>query len=373
MFRLLALSAIVALLATGVAAAPRWHQLHGYTFESYVRDFNKPYAEGSSEWEMRKAIFEDRIGNILKHNSANASWKKGVNQFTDYREEEFGRLLGYRRSGRKEHGTAMYQAPRESVDLPPAVDWRKMGVVTAVKDQGHCGSCWAFATTANLESYFALATGELYNLAPQQLVSCSPNSHQCGGWGGCAGSTSEVAMAYVIQHGMTEEYIYPYQSYWGDSNGTCYYNNSHAHGATPAVMNITGYVKLPENDAQAIMQHLATTGPLAVNVAASPWHDYEEGIFDGCSYDDVDINHVVQLVGYGSENGEDFWLVRNSWTPRWGEKGYIRLKRNAETKCGTDHEPHDGTGCLPGPSEVKVCGTCGVVYDASYPTGAKQA
>jgi len=115
------------------------------------------------------------------------------------------------------------------------------------------------------------------------------------------------------------------------------------------------------------------SGPLAVNVDANTWSDYESGIFNGCDQVNPDINHVVQLVGYGNDPSfGDYWLVRNSWTPVWGEQGYIRLARSSSPVCGVDLYPQDGTGCINGPANVTVCGTCGILYDVSLPEVAKQ-
>ena len=136
---------------------------------------------------------------------------------------------------------------------------------------------------------------------------------------------------------------------------------------------ISGYIKLEENNAADVMAALATVGPLAVNVDASNWHNYESGVYDGCSYEEMDIDHVVVLVGYGvdEETKTPYWLIRNSWSPTFGEAGYIRLLREApeDTKCGVDTSPQDGTGC-DGAATQYPCGQCGVVFDVSYPTGA---
>jgi len=130
-------------------------------------------------------------------------------------------------------------------------------------------------------------------------------------------------------------------------------------------------VKLPENNATAVMAALANVGPLAINVDASSWHDYESGVFDGCDYDKMDLDHVVVLVGYGTDDElGDYWIVRNSWSPTYGEAGYIRIKRDPldDTPCGIDESPEDGTGCK-GADTQYPCGMCGVVFDVSYPTG----
>jgi len=117
------------------------------------------------------------------------------------------------------------------------------------------------------------------------------------------------------------------------------------------------------------MNAIATVGPIAISVDASSWGAYESGIFDGCNLASPDIDHAVVLVGYGEENGSNYWLVRNSWSPAWGERGYIRVARTdaEETKCGTDTTPQDGIACAGDTAPEKVCGTCGVIFDSAYP------
>jgi len=138
--------------------------------------------------------------------------------------------------------------------------------------------------------------------------------------------------------------------------------------AVPKV-KITGFVRLGENNYLDLMNAVATVGPIAISVDASNWHAYDSGIFDGCNQSNPDIDHVTVLVGYGEENGQKFWLVRNSWSASWGEAGYIRIKRdsNDESNCGVDTNPQDGSGCTGGPATVVACGTCGILYDSAYP------
>jgi cathepsin L len=137
---------------------------------------------------------------------------------------------------------------------------------------------------------------------------------------------------------------------------------------TPVAANISGVVKLPANQYSPLMNAVATLGPISISVDASAWHEYESGVFTGCNATNIDINHAVVLVGYGTDSKSgDYWLVRNSWAPTWGEQGYIRIARSSSPKCGVDNSPLDGTGCKGGPSSVSCCGECGILYDSSYP------
>jgi len=197
---------------------------------------------------------------------------------------------------------------------------------------------------------------------------CAPNPDSCGGTGGCSGATAEVAFDYVTkQGGILEDYQYGYSTYYGGAT-----NCSLPTG--PFKASIDGYVTLMQNDYASLVNALAEVGPVAVSVDASSWHAYEGGVFSGCDQASPDINHAVVAVGYGvEEDGSKYWLVRNSWSPTWGEHGYIKLKRDdtKEQSCGTDVTPQDGTGCAGETEPVKVCGTCGVLYDSAYPLGAK--
>lgn len=124
------------------------------------------------------------------------------------------------------------------------------------------------------------------------------------------------------------------------------------------------------NDYLDLMNAVATIGPIAISVDASEWHSYNGGVFNGCNQVNPDVNHVTVLVGYGSENGQDYWLVRNSWSASWGEAGYIKLLRTADegNNCGSDVTPWDGSACDGDTEPWVVCGTCGILMDSSYPT-----
>ena len=333
-----------------------------YSYQDFLSDFGKEPSDAGRQ------LFDDRLANAISHNSnPKKLFTKGVNMYSDLNSAPLGRK-GYAPNQLK-FKPGNHKSSVDIEDLPTEVDWRTAGVVSPVKNQGSCGSCWAFATTATVESHIALETGLLFSLSPQQLVACAPNTDHCGGIGGCMGSIPEVAYDYLIDTGgYAEEWSFPYISYSGGTNGTCPATEDLSIKA-----GIAGYVKLEENNAADVMAALASQGPLAVNVDASEWHSYESGVFDGCSYDSMDINHVVVLVGYGTdeETGTPYWLVRNSWSPTFGEAGYIRLLRDdpANTPCGVDTTPQDGTGCNGAPTQYP-CGQCGVVFDVSYPTGS---
>lgn len=370
---LVVVAAALLVVAATAVRRPKWHQLENYDFEQYKRDFGKKYAD-AAEHEMRAALFAKKLAAIRKHNAEGHSWKKGVNHMSDWTETEFKKLLGgraremsglveeHRRRGLvKPHTVADSQLP-----LPKSVDWRNVrpAVVSDVKNQGMCGSCWAHGATEQIESYWALATNQLFTLSTQETTACTPNPNQCGGTGGCNGATAELGFERAIAAGLTEEWQYPYTAYWG-TTGAC----AVPQNATN-VVSVTGYVKLTPNDQGLVLTALAQTGPLAVNVDASEWNDYESGVYTGCNYaNNITIDHVVQAVGYGTDEttGLDYFLIRNSWSPLYGEDGYIRILRTSQAACGWDVDPQMGTGCAGGPPQMWACGTCGVLMDTSYP------
>jgi len=177
----------------------------------------------------------------------------------------------------------------------------------------------------------------LKTLSTQQLVSCISNPYQCGGSGGCGGAISELAFNYVQLYGITSEYKYSYSSYFTGDSGVCSYDEV----KPTSEVEVDGYIKLLANDYDSLKHAVATVGPVTVSVDASAWHNYESGVFNGCSYtDNIDIDHAVVLEGYGTDDTfGDYWLIRNSWGTGYGENGYIRLARESEVSCGVDHTP----------------------------------
>merc|ERR1711874_281997 len=317
----------------------------------------------------------ENLEKIEQHNSEGHGWLMGVTKFADISKEEF---IDTYASGRLNSRALVNTnftlgAPRRDIrleDLPESVDWREQGVISSVRDQGMCGSCWAFAPTSAMASYAKIGDMDhgLLELSPQHIVSCAPNPLKCGGTGGCSGSIEPLAYTYASLFGVVTEDEYPYESDYGQNDDVCKFD---ATQTDVSVMTM-GWQTLPHNDMLAVMDHLANKGPLSASVAASSWGLYFGGVFDGCDYDqDIVVNHAVLLVGYGSDATDgDYWLIKNSWGTGWGEAGYIKLKRNSEPKCGTDYSPLDGSGCVDGGVEsVHVCGTCAVLSDNSYPLG----
>jgi len=347
----------------------RWNELEGYTFKDYVLEYNKQY--DSLEYALRQKIFESKLADIRAHNKDDTyTWKKGVNQLTDWTHKEFTNLLGYIPSSgppKNSKGYVTYQRDTTEPAMPSHVDWRTRSppILTPVKDQGRCGSCWAFGGTETMESVWALKTGLLSEFSEQQVLSCTENPDDCGGTGGCGGGTAELAYETTLNYsGIASEWTYPYISYQGKNFG-CTFNKS----TTPPVARLSNYTTLPHNEYEPVIQSVVKS-PVAIAVDASSWGDYESGIFNGCNQSYPHLDHIVQLVGYGTDDHDkqDFWIVRNSWAASWGEEGYIRLFRETNNgTCGVDLWPQDGVACNDGPKNVTVCGTCGILYDVAIP------
>lgn len=294
-------------------------------WENFKRVFQKHYP--AQEESSRRLVWEKNVNKILRHNLeydlGKHTFRNGLNEYTDMSHHEFVRTMnGYRRS-LKPSGSSIEFIPPSHLDLPKTVDWRKQGMVTGVKNQGQCGSCWAFSTTGSLEGQHKKKTGKLVSLSEQNLVDCSgPEGNY-----GCEGGLMDQGFDYIKKNGgIDTEKSYPYTA----EDGTCHYKAS-ASGAT-----CTGYVDIPTGDESALQKAVATVGPISVAIDASQFSFqlYSGGIYDEPNCSSEQLDHGVLAVGYGTENGQDYWLVKNSWGTSWGEEGYIKMSRNKNNQCG---------------------------------------
>ncbi|XP_010526865.1 PREDICTED: cysteine protease XCP1 [Tarenaya hassleriana] len=307
-----------------------------YLFGSWMSKHSKFY--GSLEERVHRfEIFRDNLMHINRRNNEISSYWLGLNEFADLTHDEFkNRYLGLSKPeiSRKRETSAKFRY-RDVDGLPKSVDWRKKGAVTPVKNQGSCGSCWAFSTVAAVEGINQIATGNLTTLSEQELVDCDRIFNN-----GCNGGLMDYAFEYIISSGgLHKEDDYPYLM----EEGTCQEQKEDME-----LVTISGYEDVPHNDEESLLKALAHQ-PVSVAIEASgrDFQFYRGGVFDGpCG---TDLDHGVAAIGYGSSKGSGYIIVKNSWGSRWGERGYIRMKIN--------------TG--------KPEGLCGINKLASYPTKAK--
>ncbi|XP_056154940.1 cathepsin S-like [Lampris incognitus] len=293
-------------------------------WELWKKMHNKVYSQQIEELGRRR-IWEQNLDMINVHNLETTlgmhSYELAMNHLGDLTIEEITHILtGTRVPADLERGPSTFV--RLNQTLPPSVDWRKKGLVTEVKMQGSCGSCWAFSAVGALEGQLKRTTGTLLSLSPQNLVDCS-NKY---GNHGCNGGFMANAFKYVIiNQGIDSEAAYPYMG----RGGRCKYN------AKNRAANCSSYVFLPEGDEDVLKEALALVGPISVAIDASQpkFVFYRHGVYrdHACT---KDVNHGVLAVGYGTENGRDYWLVKNSWGIHYGDGGYIKMARNKRNQCG---------------------------------------
>jgi cathepsin F len=242
----------------------------------------------------------------------------GVTKFMDLTTQEFrNTYLNLKVSLLDQLKAKSGKFQAKSTETPKSVDWRENGAVGPVKDQGQCGSCWAFSTVANLEGIYQIKNQQSIVLSEQNLVDCDKVDS------GCNGGLMENSLAYVKENGIGLAKDYPYKG----RDQTCKKFKS--------AMKVTGFTFAPSEDEEEIKTMLAQTGPLAIAINAGPFQFYSGGILEADSNecDPAELDHGVAIVGYGSENGQEYWIVRNSWGSSWGEDGYIRIALGSGT-CG---------------------------------------
>ncbi|KAF2904127.1 hypothetical protein ILUMI_02050 [Ignelater luminosus] len=284
--------------------------------------YNKVYATPEEE-NARQNIFLQNLKEFEEHNAKYeaglVSYTKGVNQFADIADEEFAKLLPPFNISDMALPKKMY-VPPVGVEDPDEVDWRTKGAVTDVKNQDTCGACWTFSATGALEGQLFIKTGTLTSLSEQNLLDCSGSF----GNNGCGGGSPSKAFEYIQQNGgIDTEDSYPYEN----QVGSCRYNAQNSGGTDNGAQSVQ-----PSED--ALKSAVASVGPISVAVNSQSIRNYHRGISDDPSCDPSGIDHAVLVVGYGSEGGQDYWIVKNSWGPNYGENGYVRMARNKNNQCG---------------------------------------
>ncbi|KAG8068093.1 hypothetical protein GUJ93_ZPchr0005g14658 [Zizania palustris] len=318
-------------------------------FEAWCAEHGKSYAT-PGERVARLAVFADNAAFAAAHNAggngASASYTLALNAFADLTHDEFraARLGRLAVAGpRYVAAGSLRSAPFLGLDggvgaVPDALDWRQSGAVTKVKDQGSCGACWSFSATGAIEGINKIKTGSLISLSEQELIDCDRSYNT-----GCGGGLMDYAYNFVIKNGgIDSEDDYPYRQ----TDGTCNKNKLKRR-----VVKIDGYTDVPPNNEDLLLQAVAQQ-PVSVGICGSAraFQLYSKGIFDGpCP---TSLDHAVLIVGYGSEGGKDYWIVKNSWGESWGMKGYMYMHRNAgDSKgvCGINEMPSFPTKTSPNP------------------------
>ncbi|KAL4355516.1 hypothetical protein GQ457_06G023200 [Hibiscus cannabinus] len=312
---------IVGILASGamsrsvhepaIAEHEQWMVKHGRTYKD------------RAEKDKRFKIFKEHFEYVNNFNAAgNRTYKLSINKYSDLTRDEFvAARTGDINPSNTVSSTETPFRYAEFTQIPASLNWRTNGAVTAVKDQEQCGCCWAFAAVAATEGATQIKTGNLVSLSEQQVLDCSSNND------GCNGGSKVEAFQYIIQNnGLTSEDNYPYQQ----MQGTCDMQKQASQAA-----DISNYEAVPANSEQDLLKAVSNQ-PVAVSIEASglDFRHYKSGVFTGsCG---TNLHHAVTVVGFGtSEEGIDYWLVKNSWgEDDWGEDGYIRMERNVADSSG---------------------------------------
>ena len=297
---------------------------HWSGFQKFITRFDKSYSN-LIEFEKKFEVFKENMEYIREHNSHDHSYKLGVTPFADLTEDEFARFNGIRTGGPFSTGCDKFQST--STDVPSSYDWRDHNAVNPVKNQGQCGSCWSFSATGAMEGAWAISKGSLVSLSEQQLVDCSKSY----GNHGCNGGLMDSAFQYAKDNGMCLETAYPYTAQGGDCQ------------KCEPVVTISGCVDVTKNN-QVDLKEAVSRGPVSIAIEADTkaFQLYTGGVLtgDACG---TNLDHGVLIVGYGDESGTEYWLVKNSWGPTWGDAGYIKIARSDSTNdkgvCGIAMQP----------------------------------
>lgn len=302
-------------------------------FSSWLSLYGKQYGK-SEQYADRFQVWKANVAYITTYNKEHTSHQLGLNEHADMTWDEFKlQRLGLKIDEAARNRSRNGPFRHAKTEPPSSVDWRDKGAVTPVKNQGACGSCWAFSTTGAVEGVNAIHTGKLLSLSEQELVDCDTKMDA-----GCGGGLMDYAFQYILDNGgIDTEEDYGYWSSWG-MGLWCNHKKEHDRH----VVTIDGFEDVPKDNEFALKQAVAGQ-PVAVGICAnSALQFYSHGVIDSCCND---LNHGVLAVGYGTdEQGVDYWLVKNSWGGGWGEQGYFRLKY--------------GMG---------KSGLCGIATTASYP------
>lgn len=282
----------------------------------------KTYAN-QDEDNLRKALFISRLTTIQEHNQrysdGKVTYRIGLNKFSDLTEEELHWYTHGYVGVPQQNITKKIFKPTNSIQHSEAIDWRESGIVPDVKDQGNCGSCWAFAAIGTIETHYGLYKKKNVSLSEQQLLDCATDNY------GCSGGWVEKAYAYIIKNGIHSDQDYPYKT----TQTACRYNPS------KSIFKINDVAFIEEGNEEHLLKGVAEKGAISVAIdATGNFAAYQSGIYYNSNCSTSKLTHAVIIVGYGQENGKDYWLVRNSYSKSWGENGYVKMLRNKNNHCG---------------------------------------
>ncbi|XP_026323702.1 cathepsin L1-like [Hyposmocoma kahamanoa] len=288
-------------------------QTNDLLFSLYLKAYGKEYCD-DQEYKLRQNFFENNWKIISDLNKQHPHTKFGLNHMADWSDTERLKMNGFRGGLllRKLFTLKRYVAQGNA---PESLDWREKGLVTAIKDQGPCGSCYIFSAVGNIEGQYAKKYNKTISFSEQQVLDCDKID------GGCNGGNPYNVFKYLAQEGgLEEENNYPYKGF----QGRC------STDLSKIVVNITEGQILEVADEEALKDALYNYGPLsiALNFESRMLSEYKGEIVDPNDCDPKDgVNHALVLVGYGTENNKPFWIIKNSWSATWGEAGYLRLIR----------------------------------------------
>jgi KDEL-tailed cysteine endopeptidase len=303
-------------------------------FNQWVAQNAKSYANDVAEYQTRFSVWLENLKYILAYNARTTSHWLHLNHLADLTTDEYRARLGYDNSARlarnRLQSTPFMYADVDADKLPTDVDWRAKKAVAEVKNQGQCGSCWAFATTGSVEGINAIVTGQLVSLSEQELVDCDTDQDK-----GCSGGLMDYAYEFIIKNkGIDTEEDYPYTAMDGECIGP---------KKNRRVVTIDSYQDVPEND-EVALKKAAAHQPIAVAIEADAksFQLYGGGVYDDPTCG-TSLNHGVLVAGYGKDpQFGNYWIVKNSWSPEWGDNGYIRLRMGSsdiQGMCGIAMAP----------------------------------